>query len=337
MQVFKVMFPDKDIPLNEKFLLLKYKELEEEVKPEGFIKKLLFCRTVFDRYIVKTTVDDKDTDDGEKWALIKPKKYEKNWKFIDTFGKDEAGKTTKEQNRIVKALSMLQVTFRTRIYKNWLYEVLKWFDSESEKKSIDVIFGDYITKLDNIILGYYDELCEKIAKEKSKKDSELGLYYKLDDSNHLTKDNSYSKGTDTPHLLFNFIDYLYWVDSQSERSVLTIPSKIEPFEFKYWNSVEHHLAQQYAKETDKDNYNNYIDNLGNLCLISKNANSRLNDRSVQEKIERSTGNMGANRQIMYNKTKDADGTYTWNKDKIKKHYNELLELLSKRKGILGLT
>ena len=109
------------------------------------------------------------------------------------------------------------------------------------------------------------------------------------------------------------------------------------FEFKYWNSVEHHLAQQYAKDIDTDGYSNYIDNLGNLCLISKNANSRLNDRSVQEKCERSKRNkMGPNRQIMYNETKNSDGTYTWDKHKIKKHYNELLELLSKRREILNL-
>ena len=37
---------------------------------------------------------------------------------------------------------------------------------------------------------------------------------------------------------------------------------------------------------------------------------------------------------MYNETKNPDGTYTWDKDKIKKHYNELLDLLSQRENIL---
>lgn len=319
MQVFKVMFPNKNIPLNEKFLLLKYKELAEEVKPKEFIEKLLFCRTVFDRYIVKTTVDDEDTDDGEKWALIKPKKYEKSWKFIDTFGKDEAGKTTKEQNRIVKALSMLQVTFRTRIYKNWLYEVLKWFD---ERNTIYASYEDYIIKLDEIILGNYKELD----------------YKNLDINDSPTKENSFSLGTDTPHFLFNLIDYLYWVDSQNEKSLLITPSKIDPFEFKYWNSVEHHMAREWAERNQIEGKDDFIDNLGNLCLISKSTNSRLSDRDVKEKVETfGKGNLGANRQIIYSETKNHDGTYTWDKDKIKKHYNELLELLSKSRSILILS
>lgn len=342
MHVFKIMFPQEEIPLNEKFLLSKYKELEDCVKPEDFIVKLLFCRTVYDRYILKSTVDDKDTEDGEKWVLIKPKKYEKSWKFVDTFGKDDAGNTTKEQNRIVKALSMLQVTFRTRIYKNWLYEVLKWFDSEI--KSIVVPFEDYAKKLDGIISNYYDDLCKKIVEEEEKKknnivffdnDAQLGIYKKIEVD--LTHDNSYSYGTNTPHYLFNYIDYLYWIDSQNDNSIFDSKKELKDFEFKYWNSVEHHLAQQYAKDKDKDNYEDYINNLGNLCLISKNANSRLNDRAVQEKVERTSGNMGPNRQIIYKQTKNSDGTYTWDKDKIKKHYNELLKLLSNSRNILGLT
>ena len=343
MHVFKVMFPDKDIPLNEKFLLLKYKELEKDINPEDFIKKLFLCRTIFDRYVVKTTFDNKDPEDGEKWELIKPKKYDTKWEYIGTYNNSNGA--TREQARIVKALSMLQVTFRARIYKNWLYEVLKWFDDVyKEKKSIIVSFDEYVKEIDDIILAHYDGLCKKLVEEKKKKDSEiifdndsqLGIYKKLADSDHLTDNNAHSKGTDTPHFLFNFIDYLYWVDSQNNNSISDTKKELKDFELTYWNSVEHHLAQQYAKEMDQDNYENYINNLGNLCLISKNANSRLNDRSVQEKIERSSGNMGSNRQIMYNETKNSDGTYTWNKDKIKKHYNELLELLSKRREILNL-
>ena len=364
MHVFKILFSNRelysdskyDIPLNEKFLLSKYKEIENDINPmdfaEKFIATLFYCRTVYDRYIVKTTVDEKDSEDGEKWELIKPKKYDTKWEYIGTYNSSNG--VSKEHARIVKALSMLQVTFRTRIYKNWLYEILKWFNEKksivtvNEKKLIPIIvtFDEYVKKLEDIILNYYDEFCNKIAEEKKKEDSEfifdkdvhqLGMYKKLADADHLTDSNSYSKGTDTPHFLFNFIDYLYWVDSQKEKSLLTKPSKIEPFEFKYWNSVEHHLAQQYAGETDKDNYMYYINNLGNLCLISKSANSRLNDRSVQEKVERSNdSNKGPNRQIMYNETKDSENTYTWDKGKIKKHYNELLELLSKREDILRL-
>lgn len=331
MHVFKILFSNRemysdskyDIPLNEKFLLSKYKDIEKDINPmefaEKFIETLFYCRTVFDRYILKTTVDEKDSEDGEKWELIKPKKYDKKWEYIGTYNSSNG--VSKEQARLVKALSMLQVTYRTRIYKTWMYEILKWF--VNEKKSINVNFNEYIKKLDRVILSDYKKLS----------------YPELEEKDPLTKDNSYSLGVYTPHFLFNFIDYLYWVDSKNEESIFDgkNPKELRDFEFKYWNSVEHHLAQQYAKDKDKDNYEDYINNLGNLCLISKNANSRLNDRAVQEKVERTSGNMGPNRQIIYKQTKNSDGTYTWDKDKIKKHYNELLKLLSNSRNILGLT
>ena len=323
MHVFKSMFPNKEIPLNEKFLLSTYKEVEKDVNEEfskKFISKLFFFRTVFDRYVVKTTDDDKDVEDGEKWALIKPKKYDKSWKYIGTFKDDDDNdKDNNQQKRIIKALSMLQVSYRTRIYKNWLYDILKWFD---EKKKIDVSYEEYVKKLDEIILKEYDE--------------KYNLNYKpLDDMVPLTKDNSYSAGTNTPHFLFNFIDYLYWVDSKNDNSIFENKKELKDFEFKYWNSVEHHMAREWADRNKIDGKDDFIDNLGNLCLISKNANSRLSDRHVQEKVETfGKGNLGANRQIMYNETKNPDGTYDWNKEKIKKHYNELLLLLSKSEEIL---
>ncbi len=327
MHVLQLKCPNVKIPLNERYLLSAYDDIAkvQTIDPKDFINTLLFCRTVFDRYIVKT-VTDKNDEDGIKWTLKKPIRYDKGWKFIDTFRRNShedniEEKDSDEQKRIVKALSMLQVFVRAKNYKTWLYKIMEWFYT-TKKWSLDVTYEEYINLLDEIILSNYKEF------------SPQNMIYETDS---LSKENSYSLGTNTPHFLFNFIDYLYWVDSKKEKSIFggKNQKKLEEFDFKYWNSVEHHLAQQYAKDIDKDGYTNYIDNLGNLCLISKNANSRLNDRSVQEKCERSKGNkMGPNRQIMYNETKNSDDTYTWDKEKIKKHYNEILELLSKRREIL---
>ena len=95
------------------------------------------------------------------------------------------------------------------------------------------------------------------------------------------------------------------------------------------------MAREWAERNNIEGKDDFIDNLGNLCLISKNANSRLSDRDVKEKVETfGNGNLGANRQIMYNETKNDDGTYSWTKDKIKSHYNDLLYLLSKSADIL---
>ena len=99
--------------------------------------------------------------------------------------------------------------------------------------------------------------------------------------------------------------------------------------------MEHHLARQFAEDSKIENYEDFIDNLGNLCLISKSSNSRLSDRSVGEKISRvPDNNLGANRRVIYEESKDSDGNYSWNEMNIKKHYNELLKLLHNSEGIL---
>lgn len=324
MHIFKVMFPDKNIQLNEKYLIETYKAVSDNLNPEEFIKTLFFCRTIFDRYIVKTYTDN-NSEDGERWTLRKPRKNDDKWYYVDTFSKnDDEEKVSDEQNRIVKALSMLQVSFRTRIYKKWLYDILEWF---SKQNCSNVECRDYLQMLDTIILKNYAE--KEIVK------------VVIDERVPLTRENSYSEGLKTPHFLFNFIDYLYWVDSKKGSPLIESSKQVkQQFDFKYWNSIEHHMAREWASRNSEKfpNYDEYIDNLGNLCLISKSSNSRLSDRDVKEKVETfGKGNLGANRQIMYLMTKNDNNTYTWDESKIKAHYNELLELLSKRKEILEIS
>lgn len=329
MHVFKVMFPDKvkfsdgeekEIPLNEKYLISTHKAVENQLDSEDFIKTLFFCRTIFDKYVVKTIIDNK-AEEGERWTLRKSKKNNNNaLDYVNTFENDE-------QNRIVKALTMLQVSFRSRIYKNWLFEILKWFN---EKKDINIGYDAYLHHLDSIILdNFYKTLI--ISEEREIK------YNPIEECVHLTKENSYSEGLNTPHFLFNFIDYLYWVDWKSTHLVES-SKLVKDFEFKYWDSVEHHLARQFAEDSKIENYEDFIDNLGNLCLISKSSNSRLSDRSVEEKISRvPDNNLGANRRVVYSESKDSDGNYSWKETKIKQHYNEILELLNNRDAILPTT
>lgn len=314
MHVFKVLFPQKDVKLNEKFLISTYNELEKYISPDDFIVKLFYLRTMFDRYIVKTIVDKSDNEDGERWTLRKPKNYVISWKYVDTFGLEKTGQagnivgSSREQERIIKALSMLQVSYRTRIYKNWLCEILAWFN---EQQKIDITYQSYINKIDEIICSKYDE-----------------MNFSWKHIENFDQDN-YAEGTNTPHILFNLIDYLYWVNDENNRT-----NNLKPFDFKYWNSVEHHMAREWAERNDIQNKEKFINNLGNLCLISKNSNSRLSDRDVKEKVETfGKGNLGPNRQIIYNMTRE--NNMHWNEENILTHYNNLVDILLNHKQILG--
>lgn len=327
MHVFRLYYNDQykngdDIPLNEKNLLLVYDIIEGGVDSKTFIKQLLLCRTMFDNYIPKTIPSANDEEDARKWTLRKPVRYPKTWKPTDTFGKDENGKSSANQQRVLQALTMLQVTFRSRINKNWLQELIQWLCVE--QKGTAITYNAYIQKIDGFILRRYQEEFG---------DNEL-LNNTLEENKKMTVDNSYSEGTNTRHFLFTFIDYLYWVEHKTgDRHSVAYSKKLVDFNYKYWNSIEHHLAQNKAKDIKRSA--DYENNLGNLCLISKSANSSLSDRDVKEKVKMNEGkNLGAKRQIMYFMTKE--NNYDWEKEQIRQHYEDLLYLLSQRQEILSI-
>lgn len=319
MHVLKLYMSKKNeteysVPLTEKELLNEYRKYKGDLNSMDFVKHLLFCRTVFDRFIVKSIANAKDSDDGRRWVMRMPKKEGESWYFVSSFG-DEKG------NMLVKAISMLQVTFRTRNYKTWLYDVLSWLYDKCWTKDISKVANfsfdakDYLIYLHDWMCNYYDVLLEK---------QNINIAT-ISDGIIPSKENSYSPGTNAPHFLLNFIDYLYYCEDLKNQQ-----KNLKDFEFKYWNSVEHHLAQNKADEAAKQ----YVDNLGNLYLISNNANSRLSDRVVQEKVEfYADKNMGPNRQVIYAMTRD--NNYKWGGELIAIHYNEIATLLKNHQTILS--
>lgn len=286
---------EEEISLDEKFLL---KTNIEKIDPSKFIYLLFKCRVLFDRYIIKTI--DFDSQDDFRWTLRKLKKPDSSEKISyresDTFGKE------KDQDMIIKAQSMLQVTFRQRIYKNWLYETLKFL---CKKDSIDIKSCELLTHLNGWMKNYYGSV----------------------------KNNEFScLGTKTPHFVLNFIDYLYWRKAKSNQNQIN-QIKIKDFSFKYWNSVEHHLSVNKATIKNNGVQPSWVDQIGNLFLISKNVNSRLSDRDVKEKVDSfNSANMGPSRQIIYHKTES--NNYTWCEDEINEQTTEVLALLEEIDNIL---
>lgn len=312
----KKSLKDIDVKLNEKFLLSCAEKLfglkPDENKVKEFIALLFKCRTLFDRYVIKV----KGVEDNEefRWVLNKPHKYTYNDKTsvkydINTY--DES-----YQSQVIMAQSMLQVTFRQRIYKNWLQVLLDYLSNETcEFQNIQA--EDILRCLHNYMKDHYNDLGINFDKKIELQDGQ--------------KYACLNMGVNTPHFLLNFIDYLYWVKQpvlKGEKGKY----EIKDFKFRYWNSVEHHLARRKAEEKG---LTDIVDCLGNLFMISKNANSRLSDRDVKEKVEMSKdANMGANRQIIYNKTKDKG--YNWGEVEITKHYEELMELLGEKDKLLEI-
>ena len=292
------------IPLNEKFLLnddyIKY-ALDE---PYKFIRELLYFRIVFDRFIIKTKRIGNNEDDYE-WVLLRPVRHGHGRGNRPALRYKNAFEDKDEHNKILKSMSMLQVTYRTRIYKNWLKDVLYWFINH------DYWGEDYLYYLNELINKYYEKTENAIIPENNS--SEL-----------------YSHGTSTPHLLFNFIDYLYWMEDQGK---LVDKRHYSNFEYRYWNSIEHHNPQNPGMNKKLDV--NISDCLGNLCLVSKSMNSRMSSNTPLSKADYfgNKGNISPKRQIMYKITKSQK---KWEKKEILDHYADLIRLIKNRKSILML-
>lgn len=314
---------DTEIPLNEKELLTVYKVISKQVESIDFVYSLLFYRAIFDRYIVrvKSTEDNEgafDIEDSFKWVLQSPNKDE----YKNARGYISRKITLKDtfknhQDEIVMALSMLQVSQPQRIYKRYLNQILQTFPVNG---SIRVSESAFLRRLNSIIL----ETFEQNEQSDSLKE---GVDYDSDDA--------VSYNTSPSRFLFNFIDYLYWTAKKNSIEGIPYLDYVSDFTFRYNNSIEHHLPQSYKGKLDSS----IIDSLGNLCLISKSANSRLNNEDPIGKAK-TTGkyyrkDLPPKRKIIYDMTNHAKGGPNWGEKEIKEHYNDILKLISLRTDILG--
>jgi len=292
---------DTEIPLNADFMPTEKPYYITDSM--DFIKFLLKIRTIFDRYVIKMQGDD-DEDENLKWRLLRPYRYDyhgrQTLKLKNTFSGSEDNDNEDEKysknNRVIKQQSMLQVTFRQRKYKRWLYDLLCWL-----YKKCDIIESISEKELSNYLNSWIVQYYNNLVKEWNDK-----------------KNDIMCAGTDTPHFLLNFIDYLYWIVSLQKETTIRYAKEIKEFQFKYYNSVEHHLPQSY-KNTNKDN----IDKIGNLCLISKRKNSSLNDKGPTEKAKIEPG-LQPNRSVMYQITHDYG---KWGDTEIEAHQRDINDLL----------
>ena len=312
MHLFKQINPETQ--LNANYLLDSYDRIKSSINSMEFIERMLKVRCLFDRYVIKSQGEGEE-DENIKWKMLKPYlftyKKENSLRFKNTFsdGYNEAEENELEndiQKRIVMQQSMLQVTFRNKKYKNWLFYLLTWLYDYNVNEVDPYRLSAY---LDEWILDYYDNLENKTVKKEN------------------TEWTFEALGTDTPHFVFNFIDYLYWVARKTSKTNIRYTDEIDDFYFRYYNSIEHHLPQSYE---DTGNVN--LDNIGNLCLISRRKNSSLNAKAPLEKAKMEPG-LQPKRKIMYRITHDSNGI--WGKKQIMEHCLDIKSLLESRKLILS--
>jgi hypothetical protein len=221
--------------IDDKKLIERFKEVfprddSNSVKAvERFGLCLLRCRFLFDNFILKREFKGDDTEG--KWSL---KTLKVSWSNTKKYAKrhPKAYYTDVPNSTSTRMLqAMLRVTFTSPLVMHWVTEYLSW-----------LYFNDY---------DYWeaDERLESIARR--------DVYNWLQSGN-------YNDGLKTPHIVFNFLDYLLW----SEK-------KISEFQFEFRNSVEHWYPQNPIDSNVK--WKKALHHFGNLCLVSSGLNSKFSN------------------------------------------------------------
>ena len=288
----------------------KYIRDQKMAFSRNFIICLLRTRYLFDKYIIKREYAN-DSADGE-WSLkslyvsgqqSKKKPYYRNSKFTKS---GEWGSTNDWRTKTnIMIQSALRVSYTSPKVMHWITKILIWL-SENDCEHIDN--GD-LTK--------YDEFIEQIAIDAVNRD----FFFKCEDGN-------YAMGVDTPHIVFNYLDYLLWYYNRK---------KYDDFTFEFRNSVEHWYPQNPSEGTFEQ-WKDGVDQFGNLCIIQRNVNSKFSNMSPEAKkstFKNMIAKGSIKLRIMSELTESKDGKVAslyWKETAYKKHEEDMLKYLMEACG-----
>ena len=229
---------------------------------EKFAREFIICllrtRYLFDKYIIKREYAN-DITEGE-WSLkslhvsgqqSKKKPYYKNTEFV------RSGEWTSTNDRRTKTNIMIQsalrVSYTSPKVMHWITKLLVWLSEEDCKH----IRNDDITRFDSIA----EQIAIAAVKENFFRVCPRGVY---------------AMGVNTPHIVFNYLDYLLWYHDRDGKK------KYSDFTFEFRNSVEHWYPQNPSEGTFEQ-WKDGVDQFGNLCIIQRNVNSKFSNMSPEAK------------------------------------------------------
>ena len=258
-----------------------------------FIVFLLRSRFLFDQFIIKREYAGDDQDGrwslkelctSGAWSAKKP--YYANTRLRY---ENEWEKTYAPRNKeCLMIQSALRVSYTSPKVMHWITRLLEWlFDNKT-------------------VLPKLSDEAERIAAEAVQT---------------FLKAGEYKLGVQTPHVVFNYLDYLLWKKDKE---------KYEEFVFEFRNSVEHWYPQHPSKGTIE--VWDGVDTFGNLCIISRSVNSKFSNLPPESKMktfERMVQRGSLKLRIMGNIIKGCSDR-DWAEHACQEHEEKMLELLKKR-------
>ena len=298
----------KNISLDEKELLNSFDKEWKEDDVIKFIDILLSCRYLFDKYIIKSSTLRSEDEHWSLWRIVRGSLS--NYYYKNTFGLDSGESNDidvdEQTKNAIMLLSMFHVSNPSRIYKNWLYAVLRWlFDNRDNIEQ-----SDYIK--------FLEELCDKFYFGNNCQGEDITDII-LGKEIVFSSKKEWNDGVLVPNFVFNRLDYQLWQKYKD---------KYPKFRFAFRSSVEHHYPQHPSEEHGLEKLEQAIlDNFGNLYLLSQSKNSRLSNLPPEAKLTYyPNGDYDSLKQaLMMEKTKEFN---KWKAEEILEHGKEMLVLLN---------
>ena len=211
-----------------------------------FIMFLLRSRFLFDKFIIKR--ERVEGDQEGSWSLKELRVSKKKPSYVKTelgyrYERSRREKSLERNKECLMIQSALRVSYTSPKVMHWITELLVWLFNNNETERYKLT----------------DE-AERIAAE-AVMENFLDL-------------GNYELGVQTPHVVFNYLDYLQWKEGKE---------KYKDFVFEFRNSVEHWYPQHPSEGTFEawDG----IDTFGNLCIISRSVNSKFSNLSPESKMK----------------------------------------------------
>ena len=255
-----------------------------------FIMFLLRSRFLFDKFIIKR--ERVEGDQEGSWSLKELRVSKKKPSYVKTelgyrYERSRREKSLERNKECLMIQSALRVSYTSPKVMHWITELLVWLFNNNETERYKLT----------------DE-AERIAAE-AVMENFLDL-------------GNYELGVQTPHVVFNYLDYLLW---KSDKEAY------KDFVFEFRNSVEHWYPQHPSDGTIEPWDGRDV--FGNLCIISRSVNSKFSNLSPESKMKsyKKMVQKGSLKLRIMGDIIERGTSETWRLSECAKHEEEMISLL----------
>ena len=264
-----------------------------------FIRFLLRSRFLFDKFIIKR--ERVEGDQEGSWSLKELRAPNKKPYYANTGGVKKSKTLEEAHAECLMIQSALRVSYTSPKVMHWVTRLLECLLDTKLKLPKLADKAERIAA-EAVAEGFFEKALE-----------EMGAYdlqeYKSED---------YAFGVRTPHIVFNYLDYLLWKEGKE---------KYKDFVFEFRNSVEHWYPQHPSDGTIEPWDGRDV--FGNLCIISRSVNSKFSNLSPESKMKsyKKMVQKGSLKLRIMGDIIEGSSSEKWRQSACAKHEKEMIRLL----------